>query len=191
MRQWNQAELASLPADYPPTTLEENRKEEKGMEGKGMEDRAASPPPPGSQLELPSEAELWNLMIGDQLPAALNCSISRMKHLQARRRDLFWVANLDKAIAKILESEFCKGYNDNAWIATFDWLLRPDSVAKVMEGKYDNRKPTKRNERNEAIGITASDSARRGRETVETIQRRMAKTIPQTPAPQPEDKNSK
>ena len=25
------------------------------------------------------------------------------------------------------------------WVATFDWLLKPDTATRVLEGQYDNR----------------------------------------------------
>jgi hypothetical protein len=40
---------------------------------------------------------------------------------------------------RINASDFCRGQNDRGWIATFDWALQPDTAAKVLEGKYDNR----------------------------------------------------
>lgn len=66
-------------------------------------------------------------------------SPGRAKHLRARLRDEFFKANWQVAIDRIATSDFCIGKGDSGWVATFDWLLRPDTVAKVMEGKYDNR----------------------------------------------------
>lgn len=85
---------------------------------------------------LPSEAVFWNDHCGD-LPKVQAFSKSRKQHLNARRKDPFWVANYKKAIGLILQSDFCMGKNDRNWRASFDWLIeRPDSVVKVVEGKY-------------------------------------------------------
>ena len=65
----------------------------------------------------------------------------RNRLLRARRQDPFWVQNFETAVARIAQSEFCDGKNDQQWKADFAWLLQPDVVAKIMEGKYDNRKP--------------------------------------------------
>lgn len=36
-------------------------------------------------------------------------------------------------------SDFLKGKNDRNWTATFDWLLKADNMAKVLEGNYKNK----------------------------------------------------
>jgi hypothetical protein len=87
---------------------------------------------------LPPEAILWNKERG-VLPAVLDCGSSRDRQLQARKREEFWVSNFESAVKKVKMSDFCTGKNDRGWKASFDWLLRPDTIAKVMEGRYDNR----------------------------------------------------
>ncbi len=96
----------------------------------------------GKGRELPKEVELWNKMCGE-LPKVIAVNDERMRHLRSRRQDSFWVANLESAIKRIMASDFCKGKNDRGWKADFDWILQPNTAAKIMEGKYDNRKPTK------------------------------------------------
>lgn len=86
---------------------------------------------------------LWNQERGHLLPQAKQMNATRRK--QASQR---WKENPDMAywlevMRKIRDSDFCTGRVENGtgWVATFDWLLKPDSALKVMEGKYDNRKP--------------------------------------------------
>lgn len=38
---------------------------------------------------------------------------------------------------RINASVFCRGESDDGWRATFDWALKPSSIAKVVEGNYD------------------------------------------------------
>ena len=47
-------------------------------------------------------------------------------------------------IQRIQASDFCSGAGNTGWVATFDWLLKPDTATKVLEGKYDNRAGAKR-----------------------------------------------
>lgn len=100
-----------------------------GSEGKGMED-------------MPKEAAFWNANCGD-LPKVLTMGSKRMTHLYKRRQDRFWVANLEAAVVKVRQSDFCNARIKNStWRASFDWIIeRPDAVAKIMEGKYDSVKP--------------------------------------------------
>lgn len=63
----------------------------------------------------------------------------RTKHLRARLRDPFWKEHWRAAIERLTRSDFCTGKNDRGWTADIDWFLKPDTVAKIMEGKYDSR----------------------------------------------------
>lgn len=63
----------------------------------------------------------------------------------------------DKAIAELLEhwntedcaqifkraeaSRFLRGEGRSHWKAGFDWLIRPDNIAKLLEGQYDDGEP--------------------------------------------------
>ena len=43
-------------------------------------------------------------------------------------------------------SSFLKGSNNRNWIANFDWLIKDENMAKVLDGNYDrpgksNKKP--------------------------------------------------
>jgi len=72
-------------------------------------------------------------------------SADRKTHLRQRAQEQFFVDNFVEGIRKVASSSFCTGSNDRGWKATVDWFLRPGSLAKVMEGKYDNKvKPTVR-----------------------------------------------
>lgn len=88
---------------------------------------------------LPDEAVIWNETCTN-LPKVLHVGPSRLKSLQSRRKESFWRENFAAACAKVSDSDFCAGNSATTWVATFDWMLRPDTVPKVMEGKYDNRK---------------------------------------------------
>jgi len=42
-------------------------------------------------------------------------------------------------LKKAGRSCFLAGQNKNGWVATFDWLFKPNNFVKVLEGNYDNR----------------------------------------------------
>lgn len=118
------------------TTTEQNRTEEY----RRGEDRTR--PDPGQ--DLPELARLWNAKCRS-LPKVKTCSPSRLKKIQARLKEvpddlpyLYW----SEIIERIAASNFCCGHNDRGWVATFDWLIQPETHEKVSEGKYDNRKGT-------------------------------------------------
>lgn len=80
--------------------------------------------------------EAWNK---SGLTKCMALNDTRKRHLNARLGDSFFVSSWREAIAKVSISEFCKGKNDRGWRADFDWFLQPNAIAKIMEGKYDNR----------------------------------------------------
>jgi hypothetical protein len=88
--------------------------------------------------DFPPVLAYWNSQAS--LPGVKSFSAGRKKHLAARMRDDFFAANWQLAIDLIVKSDFCTGKNDRGWVATFDWLLKPDTVTRIMEGRYDNRK---------------------------------------------------
>lgn len=101
--------------------------------------------PPG----LPMLARTWNLNCG-KLPKVRSVNAGRLKRAKLRWNDFaegnpesYWT----EVIKRIAASNFCNGASNTAWVATFDWILQPDTHLKVMEGKYDNRRGMNRADR--------------------------------------------
>jgi hypothetical protein len=78
----------------------------------------------------------WNAL-GTPFKTARAVSGKRLAALNARAADLFWMENWRVALDRIKASPFCRGENERGWIADVDFFLRPDSVLKAVEGKYD------------------------------------------------------
>jgi hypothetical protein len=108
---------------------------EKEKEGKGAARLSAGP-----TQTIQDVLDAWNGLEG--LPRCLLVSDKRRRWLGARLREKFFQDNWLAAMQRVKDSPFCRGENDRGWRATFDWFILPDSVPKVMEGKYDYRTPT-------------------------------------------------
>lgn len=69
-----------------------------------------------------------------------------------------------EVIQRLDRSSFCRG-NDRGWRADIDFLLKPDTATKVLEGKYDDRGAEPQGfERAKTIDeIMAEDRAERAR----------------------------
>lgn len=56
--------------------------------------------------------------------------------------DAYFVANWRRGLQIVSCSEFCRGLvpptngRKQVWRADFDWFLKPDSLVKLLEGKY-------------------------------------------------------
>jgi len=95
----------------------------------------------GEPVSLSQVIGYWNSQMGTNC----RCTDGRRKDLRTRLNSGFWRDNWKNAIDKIAASDFCRGKTDRGtWKATLDWLLKPDTLTKVMEGKYDNKENGKR-----------------------------------------------
>lgn len=43
------------------------------------------------------------------------------------------------------KSDFLCGVNDRGWMASFDWIMKPENFVKILEGNYDNKIQIPRN----------------------------------------------
>lgn len=92
--------------------------------------------PPARPIDL---LKLWNRVAAPELPRAQEVTEAREKHAAARIKERPSLEAWAAVVQRINISDFCLGQNDRGWVATFDWLLQPDTAVKVLEGKYDNR----------------------------------------------------
>jgi hypothetical protein len=79
---------------------------------------------------------LWNAKMNQ------NCRMTdkRLASVRVRLKDASWVAAFSGAIDRAVASDFCNGRTPRTtWVADFEWFIKPDSVAKLVEGKFDNR----------------------------------------------------
>lgn len=65
-------------------------------------------------------------------------SEKRKQSIRARVREHGKKAFAD-VVRKASVSNFLKGGNNRGFVATFDWLIRPNNFQKTLEGNYDNR----------------------------------------------------
>lgn len=49
----------------------------------------------------------------------------------------YGIERLKQCISLAGESDFLNGKNSKGWVANFDWLIRPENIAKVLNGNYD------------------------------------------------------
>ena len=84
--------------------------------------------------------DIWNDAAKDSPCSAIR-GLSKKRLASAKERlkenpdPEYW----REVVKKVMDSEFCRGNGNGAWKANFDWLVRPDTHLKVMEGFYDNR----------------------------------------------------
>jgi len=81
--------------------------------------------------------ELWN---STTLPKCIDVNSRRASSAKTRLSEKFFRDNWRAGIEKLRVSKFCNGLNDRGWRADIDWFLKPDTISKIIEGKYDEKK---------------------------------------------------
>jgi hypothetical protein len=99
----------------------------------------STPTPTAEDLQ-----DLWNTTANAELPRWQEMPEPRRRAAKARLRErpLDGVGGWREVIARMSASAFCRGANDRGWRADPEFLLRPGTAAKVLEGKYDDRQNT-------------------------------------------------
>jgi hypothetical protein len=135
---WMKWELRDAPGDSgDDSELRPIVKESKGDESKVKEKRGEDlrlPPPSPGEFQ-----QRWNEIVkGTKIPQCRAVSADRLNHLNARRKESVFIDNWEAAIKRALRSKFLTGGNKRGWTMTADWFLKPGSVVKIIEGKYDD-----------------------------------------------------
>ena len=113
--------------------LEEDIDRERELDKDIDEDDIESRPP--SSHTYMSIIDLFNSICTSYKPVE---SVDRNR--TAAIESLLHIYSLEKikeAFTKAEDSEFLKGTKDG-WRMTFDWVIVPDNMAKVLSGNYDN-----------------------------------------------------
>jgi hypothetical protein len=80
----------------------------------------------------------WNTLTVAPFPRVKELTDQRRVKAKARLRERPMAVWRD-VIKRIAQSGFCRGEGRDGWVADFDFLLKPETAAKALEGKYDNR----------------------------------------------------
>lgn len=101
--------------------------------------------------------EQWRMVPG--VKACVRLTETRKKAARTRLADRWWKENYQQALAMICDGKapFLQGKVRSAegrtYQATIDWFLRPDSVAKILEGQYGTDGSEQQGERSGTLRI--------------------------------------
>lgn len=76
-----------------------------------------------------------------RIPKIKRIAGQRREFLLARAREYGPVA-VYRVILKAARSDFLNGGGNSGWVASFEWIFRPNNFPKVLDGYYDNQPPT-------------------------------------------------
>lgn len=80
-------------------------------------------------------------------PAVTKISEKRKKAISARLKS-YTIEEIRRCFELAESSDFLKGANSRNWKADFDWLMCDSNIAKVLDGKYQNKNDYGRNYEN-------------------------------------------
>ena len=103
-----------------------------------------SPPLSPSEGDAERLVACWNSF--SKLPAVNVQTPGRARKLRRRLADTFWRDHWREGIERVASSAFLTGGGPSGWRATLDWFLRADSLANILEGAYDGRPRSLRQE---------------------------------------------
>lgn len=115
--------------------LEQSRAEaEKSQMQRGEHERGIAPP----ALARPEDLlRVWNENRGEMLPAK-SLAGDRLSRAKARLKEQPDLTVWGMAIKRASTSAFCTGSGERGWKANIDWLLRPSTLSKILEGQTDD-----------------------------------------------------
>lgn len=89
-------------------------------------------------IERPPMAEIVNAV--DEITGTKSRWTAKRKiALKMRWADEHWRSHWREAAERAKGSSFLSGRNDRGWVMDLEFFLRPDTVTKILEGKYDGR----------------------------------------------------
>jgi hypothetical protein len=115
--------------EYLPAIIDETGIKESG--------RKETPPLSPYEGEAESILALWNSF--PELLPAQTITRNRARKIRKRMADPFWREHWREGVQRAAASPPLTGKGSNGWRATLDWFLGGDSLAKILEGQYDNR----------------------------------------------------
>lgn len=82
---------------------------------------------------------LWNERAFKTLPRASLLNTTRKVHATARLREFPELTFWQQVIERVNASKLLRG-ETGPWKCTFDWILSPTNLTKIVEGNYDDSK---------------------------------------------------
>ena len=114
---------------------------------------------PPVMVPLDGLVDVWNQICVPLLPQIMSLPPKRQNTIRARLKERPDLEEWKGIFQKIISSPFLRGENDKGWRADLDWSLNVNNLAKILEGKYDDRKnPNKAKTGMDAVRAMAEES---------------------------------
>lgn len=124
------------------TACNEEIEIEKEIDNNSIADAILTPPEqqkPENPHIFTTIQSLYNSICGSY-PRLVKMSEKRKKAIRARIKSGYTLDDFKRLFQIAEQSDFLKGKNARDWYADFDWMIKDSNMAKILEGKYLDRK---------------------------------------------------
>ena len=112
---------------------EGDKEEDKDIDKEGKENKESNAPSPQQIIDLFNSTCV-------SLPSVQFMTANRKQAIE-QILNTYTIDNFKLCFELAEKSSFLKGKNERDWVATFDWLISEENMAKVLEGNFsDNKK---------------------------------------------------
>ena len=127
------SQLPSISSSYS-YSISNSIEEIEEIEGCGEKEK----PPGSNRIDYMAIKAMYNELC-PSFPSCVSMSDARKKAIRARFTSGYTMEHFRILFLKAEASSFLKGHNSRNWIASFDWLIKDSSMAKVLSGNFDDR----------------------------------------------------
>lgn len=119
---------------------EREKREDIEIETEREETVAELPTPPRQSIPYEAIREAYNETC-TSFPKCTKMSDGRKRTIKAKFASGYTLDDFKTVFSKAEASGFLRGRNDRNWTASFDWLIKDQNMAKVLDGNYDDFRP--------------------------------------------------
>jgi hypothetical protein len=101
--------------------------------------KETQPTVPAPKIPVESLVEAWNQICVPLLPQVISITETRETHIKKRLTERPDIEEWKGIFTRVIKSPFLCGENNHGFKATFDWVLKPTNLQKIIEGNYDDQ----------------------------------------------------
>lgn len=126
-----------LPSISPSYSLNPVSKENNRGVGEEGEKQSKPPTPPRPAIPYERIKDMYNELC-PSLHRCTKLSEARKKAIKARISSGYTLEDFERLFRKAEASSFLRGRNRQNWVASFDFLVRDEKMARTLDGEYDD-----------------------------------------------------
>lgn len=126
---------------FPPHPLYKEKENKKEKEQEANASMSSAPlDDVEANINFKKLVEYFNHMMDGKMIPSIKAILGKRRQAVLARSKEYGKESIMIAIQKAAESHYLNGGTKQGFVASFDWIFRPNNFPKVLEGNYDNEK---------------------------------------------------